>query len=249
MIDPTVAALTVAAFFIGGFVKGALGLGLPVVVLAFLAQVMPLRDAMAIFLLPGLVSNIWQATNGPWMRPILSRLWVFLVAAVVGIFIGVWLTAGSRSEIMVSVLGALLCAYSVYCLTAPRLPEPGRHERWLSPACGGVGGVLLGMSGLFLIPGITYVETLRMPRDQFVQALGITFVTVILGLAASMGVFGLLTIDLGLVSLIGLVPVFLGIWAGRRARRGISEAFYRKLFFVALFVIGAYMLVRTLGAI
>jgi len=77
MIDPTVAALTVAAFFIGGFVKGAIGMGLPVVVLAMLALVMPLREAMAIFLLPGLVSNVWQATSGPWMRPILSRLWVF----------------------------------------------------------------------------------------------------------------------------------------------------------------------------
>jgi uncharacterized membrane protein YfcA len=178
------------------------------------------------------------------MRPILSRLWVFLTAAVIGIFIGVWLTAGVRSEIMAAVLGGLLCVYAAYALLAPRIPEPGRHEPWLSPLCGGTGGVLLGMSGLFLIPGVTFVETLRMPRDQFVQALGITFVTVIVGLAMAMGAFGLLSIELGLTSLIGLAPVFAGIWAGRRVRNRISEAFYRKLFFIALFVTGIYMVVR-----
>jgi uncharacterized membrane protein YfcA len=216
-----------------------------VVVLAILALIMPLREAMAIFLIPGFASNVWQATSGPWMRPLLSRMWSFLLAAIVAIFIGVTIMAGTKSDIMALVLGALLCVYSVYALIAPRLPEPGRHEAWLSPASGALGGVFFGMAGLFIVPGLLYLEALRIPRDQFVQALGITFLTITSTLAVSMTGHRLVTWDLALMSAFGLIPVFLGIWAGRRIRHHISEDRYRKVFFVALFVTGVYMVIRV----
>ncbi|MEM0990700.1 MAG: sulfite exporter TauE/SafE family protein [Pseudomonadota bacterium] len=245
MIDPTVAALTVAAFLIGGFVKGAIGLGLPVVVLAMLALVMPLREAMAVFLIPGVASNIWQATNGPFLPVLLKRMWSFLLGAILGIVTGVFIMAGTKSNEMVVVLGVLLIAYSVFALIAPRLPEPGRREVWMSPAAGASAGMLFGMSGLFIVPGLLYLETLRMPRDQFVQALGLTFVTITGTLAISMTSFALVSWELALLSAFGLIPVFLGIWLGRRVRHRISETGFRKLFFVALIVSGIYMIARN----
>ncbi len=245
MLDPQTVALVVAAFLIGGFVKGAIGLGLPVVVLAMLALIMPLREAMAIFLIPGFASNLWQATSGPWMRPLLGRMWSFLLAAIVAIVIGVTIMAGTKSEIMALVLGVLLCIYSVYALIAPRLPAPGRHEAWMSPLAGASGGIFFGMAGLFIVPGLLYLETLRIPRDQFVQALGITFLTITSTLAVSMTGHRLVTWELALMSAFGLIPVFVGIWAGRRIRHHISEERYRRFFFVALFVTGVYMVGRT----
>lgn len=245
MIDPTLAALVVTAFFLGGLVKGAIGLGAPVVVLSFLAYVMPLREAIAVFLIPGMASNIWQATNGPHLPALLKRMWSFLLAALVGIFIGVTIMAGTKSEIMVVVLGVLLIAYSLHALFGTRLPAPGRHEVWLSPACGGIGGVFLGLSGLFLIPGVIYLETLRMPRDQFVQGLGLTFVTIILGLGFSMTTHHLITWPLAILSMVGIFPIFAGLWAGRRLRHKISEEGFRKLFFIALIISGAYMIARN----
>ncbi|MEM7239816.1 MAG: sulfite exporter TauE/SafE family protein, partial [Pseudomonadota bacterium] len=177
MIDPVTIALVIGAFFFGGMVKGTIGLGLPVVVLATLVLVMPLTDAIAVFLLPGIITNIWQATSAPYLRVLLRRLWPFLTAAVVGIALGVSVLAGASSDIMVTLLGVMLISYSTYSLLAPRLPEPGRHEVWMAPASAGSAGVLFGMTGLFIVPGILYLESLRLPRDQFVQALGITFIT------------------------------------------------------------------------
>ena len=247
MTDPATVALAMAAFLIGGFVKGTIGLGLPVVVLSALALVMPLRDAMAVFLIPGLVSNLWQATHGPYLPGLVRRLWPKLVGAVFGIVLGVWLTAGTKSEDMAVVLGILLCLYSAYALLTPRLPPPGRHEVWLSPLAGGTGGLFVGMAGIYIVPGLLYMETLRLPRDEFVQALGLTFVVLIVTLGATMASFSLMTWSHAGFSLVGLLPVFAGLWAGRRIRHRISEAFYRHLFFIALFITGIYMIVRMLG--
>ena len=245
MIEPLAIALVMAAFFVGGFVKGAIGMGLPVVVLATLALIMPLKEAMAIFLIPGFASNLWQATSGPWMRPLLARMWTFLLGGAVAIVIGVWIMSGTKSEIMATVLGALLVLYSLYSLLAPRLPAPGRHEVWMSPLFGAAGGIFFGMAGLFIVPGLLYLETLRIPRDQFVQALGMTFLTITSTLALSMTGFNLVTWELAMMSAIGLIPVFLGIWLGRSIRHRISETFYRKLFFIALAITGIYMVART----
>ncbi len=247
MLTTENALLVAAAFLVGGLVKGTIGLGLPVVVLTALVFVMPLRDAMAVFLVPGIASNVWQATNGPWLGLLARRLWSFLAAAVFGIAVGVTVMAGSRSNAMVVVLGGLLIAYSSYALVAPRLPQPGRGERWLSPLAGASGGVLFGMTGLFIVPSLLYLETLRLPRDQFVQALGLTFVTISTTLALAMAGHALLGADHLILSAIGLPPVFAGLWAGRRLRHRISEAGFRKAFFVALIVTGVYMIVRSLG--
>lgn len=247
--DPALIALVIATFLIGGFIKGAIGLGLPVVVLATLALVMPIRDALAIFLIPGIASNIWQATNGPFLPTLIRRMWPFLLAAIIGIVAGVGIVAGTRSEAMGAVLGILLIVYSTYSLLAPRLPEPGLRERWMGPVAGGLGGVLFGMAGIFIVPGILFLEALRMPRDQFVQALGLTFITISSTLAISMTSNALVTWDHALLSAIGLIPVFIGLTLGRRARHRISEDGFRRIFFIALIGVGLFLLARTLGGI
>ena len=147
LLTPETIVQVLATFLLGGFIKGAIGMGLPQVVMTSLVLVMPLRDALAVFLIPGVASNIWQATSGPWFGELVGRLWSYLLTAVVFIWIGVAVLAATKSDIMVLVLGVLLCAYSVWSMTQPRLPGPGKHERWMSPMMGGLGGVMFGMTG------------------------------------------------------------------------------------------------------
>ncbi|MEM7211565.1 MAG: sulfite exporter TauE/SafE family protein [Pseudomonadota bacterium] len=234
-----------ATFLLGGFIKGAIGMGLPQVVLTSLVMVMPLRDALAVFLVPGVVANIWQATSGPWFFVLVRRLWSYLLAAMIFIWIGVAVLAATRSDIMVLVLGVLLCSYSVWSMTQPRLPGPGRHEPWMSPVMGGLGGIMFGMTGTFIVPGLLYLETLGLKRDMFVQALGVTFITISSTLALSMTGQGLVSWDHAILSAAGLIPVGIGLWLGARVRKYISEAFYRRLFFIALFCIGVYLIGRV----
>ncbi|MBY8974844.1 sulfite exporter TauE/SafE family protein [Rhodobacteraceae bacterium NNCM2] len=248
MPEPITIAVVVATFLLGGFVKGAIGLGLPVVVLVVLSQIMPVRDAVSIFLLPGIFSNVWQATNGPYLGALLRRLWPFLLAAIVGIVIGVSVLASTKTGSTVALLGFLLICYSLYSLFAPRLPEPGKNESWMAPLAASSGGVLFGMTGIFIVPGILYLEMLRMPRDQFVQALGLTFVVISSTLALSLTGHSLLTVEHMVLSAMALGPVFLGLWLGRKLRHHFSESGFRKVFFIALIFVGAHMIWRSMGA-
>ena len=82
--------LIAAAFLLAGFVKGVLGLGLPTVSMGLLAVTMPPAQAIAIVIVPAIVTNIWQTFVGPYLRDIIRRLWPLMVGTVIGI----WLNAG-----------------------------------------------------------------------------------------------------------------------------------------------------------
>ena len=69
--------LIAAALLLAGFIKGVLGLGLPTVSMGLLAVTMPPGKALAIVIVPAIVTNIWQTFFGPYLRDITRRLWAF----------------------------------------------------------------------------------------------------------------------------------------------------------------------------
>ena len=54
-------ALSAGAFFLGGLVKGTLGIGLPLVALPLLSLGWPAATGIALMAAPVLISNVWQA--------------------------------------------------------------------------------------------------------------------------------------------------------------------------------------------
>ena len=74
--DPILLIVIAAVFLLAGFVKGTIGMGLPTVAMGLLATRMPPAHALAIVIVPAIVTNIWQTFVGPYLRDIVRRLWV-----------------------------------------------------------------------------------------------------------------------------------------------------------------------------
>src|SRR3954464_5412156 len=90
-MDDSLLLLIAFAFLLARFIKGAFGLGLPTVAMGLLAVTMPPAQALAIVIVPAIITNIWQTFVGPYLRDIIRRLWPLLVGTAAGI----WLNAGS----------------------------------------------------------------------------------------------------------------------------------------------------------
>ena len=75
------------AFLFAGFIKGVLGFGFPIIALIVLTLSSGLLDALAIIVVPTLVTNVWQAMAGPHLRDILGRMWLYFAMAMVGILV------------------------------------------------------------------------------------------------------------------------------------------------------------------
>lgn len=234
-------------FLLAGLVKGVIGLGVPTVSLAVLTATLGLKPAMALLLFPSLVTNLWQGLVGGSLVAVLKRLWPLLLAVCIGTWLGVAVLAAADARWMSALLGGVLAVYAAVNLARPQIPAPGSAEPWLSPAVGAINGVLTGMTGSFVVPGVPYLQALGLPRDVLVQAMGVLFTVSTVALALSMGDRRLLSPELGLASAAAVAPALLGMALGQGIRKRLSEAAFRKVFFCALLVLGIYIAGRALA--
>jgi len=238
-------ALIFVVFVLAGFVKGVIGLGLPSVSLALLAATVGLKPAIAILVVPALLTNLVQALTGGGFKIILKRMWLFIIAAFVFTWVGGGILAGANSPWLAALLGILLALYGILSLTTPQVALPARWEPVAAPLVGSVAGIFNGLTGSFVVPAVMYLQALGLSRDHFIQALGITFTMASLALGISLGGHGLMPTNLLILSTLSLIPAFVGMWFGTLIRKRMNDLVFRRVFFVSLILLGLYIIARA----
>lgn len=235
-----------AAFMLAGFVKGVIGLGLPTVSIGVLGLWMTPAQAAAIVLLPAIITNIWQATHGGVFGMLLRRMALMLIGIAVGTFLGTVYLPSANSGEATAWLGAVLALYAALGLLRIHFSVPPHAERWLGPIIGIANGALTVSTGVFAIPGVPYIHSLRLDRDELVQALGLSFVTSTITMAAALGHAGTLRADLLLPSGVALIAALIGMPLGRSVRGKVRPEIFRVWFFAALLLLGLHLALRGL---
>lgn len=248
MWDAQTLALVAVIFTLAGLMKGLVGFGLPMVAVGLSAATIGLTQAIALMLVPAFATNVWQAATGGQFKILARRLAPYLVAAGVTIWLSTALLRTADPAVLTGGLGLLLILYAVITLLGARFPDPGPNERWLSPVLGLANGAVTGLTGVYVVVTGPYLQSLGMPRDTLIQALGIVFVTSTVMLALALSGRSLLPADLGLLSVAATAPAFVGVWFGQALRRRLSEAVFRRVFLSALAVLGVYLAVRAVIA-
>lgn len=242
MFDLFTILAVAGTFLIAGAVKGVIGLGLPTVSLALLTVALDLPAAMALLLVPSFVTNVWQAAVGGNVAVILRRLWPFLLMATLTVWLGATALTRVDLALLSALLGLLLVVYGAANLAGFRLSVSSRQEVWVGPLIGTANGVLTGMTGSFVVPGVMFLQAIGLPRDMLIQAMGMLFTVSTLALAVALQGNSLLTPDLGLLSAAALLPAIAGMVLGQRIRQRLSEERFRRVFFSALLALGFYII-------
>jgi uncharacterized membrane protein YfcA len=244
---PEVATLVVmATFLLAGTVKGVIGLGLPTVSLAILTVALDLPSAMALLLVPSFATNLWQACSGGNAGLLIKRLWPFLLGASLTVWIGAMALTGIDLALLSALLGTLLVLYAAVSLAGVKLLIATRREIWAGPLAGLINGLLTGMTGSFVVPGVMYLNGLGFAREQLLQAMGMLFTLSTLALALALGSYGLLSDAQILDSSIALLPALVGMLLGQVIRAVISEIMFRRIFFVSLLTLGAFIIYNAI---
>jgi uncharacterized membrane protein YfcA len=240
MSDPVV-FIAALVFLLAGFVKGAIGLGLPTVAIGLLGLVMPPAEAAGLIIVPSLLTNLWQLAPGPRLLPLLWRLWPLLLGICAGTAAGAALFGGVGYRGAGEALGIALALYALVGLAAPRLALPRRAEAVLGPLAGVATGAVTSVTGVFVIPAVPYLQAIGLEKEALVQALGLSFTVSTVALAASLAHAGALPRSLAGASLLALVPALIGMQIGRLVLRRVAPATFRVWFLLALLGLGAHL--------
>src|SRR3546814_15731037 len=99
------------------------------------------------------------------------------------------------------------------------------------------------MTGSYVVPGIMFLQAVGLPRDQLIQAMGMLFLVSTLALALALSGNDFLSLELGLLSIAGLVPTIAVLLLGQRLRRRATWQRFLQVFFFALSRPGPHTLV------
>jgi len=99
------------------------------------------------------------------------------------------------------------------------------------------------MTGSMSVPGVMYLRSLQLTKDDLLCAMGILFFISTLAMGGSLWWLGRATQELSVLSVMMCVPVALGVWLGMRVRSTLSEERFKQIFLWAFTVLGSYLAV------
>ncbi|TVR06922.1 MAG: sulfite exporter TauE/SafE family protein [Salinarimonadaceae bacterium] len=246
-LDIETAIIVILALALGGFVKGATGLGLPLVTIPVLASFLGLPHALALMQTPLIVTNVWQiwqyrrANQGAyflrWMLPM----------GALGVGGGTWLLISLPATALSLMLAGMVALYVILNLARPDMLLPAALADRLAPAAGLAGGVLQGATGIAAPIIVTFIHAMRLPRENFVFALSAMFVVFSITHATALTVVGVLTFARVLEGALALIPIALAMPVGAWAATRCSRRAFERAILLLLVMMAARLLQTGLG--
>jgi uncharacterized membrane protein YfcA len=245
--SPTFYLIVAAVFVLAGFVKGVVSIGLPTIVMGLLGAIVPPAQAAALMVIPSVATNIWQIAAGRRFLAVLRRLWTMLAGICVGTWFASGFLIGANVEQARLALGVVLVLYGCTGFTRFNWRVPPRAERWLAPVVGVLTGLLAGATGVPVLPAVPYIQALGLNRDELFLALAFSPLISAIALGASLASAGVLGLTIAGASLLAMVPALVGMYFGQWLRMRTSDTAFRKVFFIGLIALGAYLAARNFG--
>lgn len=246
--DSAIPVLVWCAFALacGGLIKGALGVGTPLLTVPLMALVIPPQTAVVLMAIPVVLANVWQASRGGEVAQVVSRFWPCSIAILAGTWIGVRiLTVIDETELLL-VVGAMVILSTVLQGSSYRLFIPARFEKPAGATFGLAGGVVGGLSSMFGPMLIIYLVSLSgFTKSQFVSSISFIYLGAVVPWVVTLMWFGVLDGPLLVASAAATIPVALGMVLGQMLRRHISEQRFHRLVLVVLLASGGTMIWRA----
>ncbi|WP_142848042.1 sulfite exporter TauE/SafE family protein [Telmatospirillum sp. J64-1] len=237
-----------ATFLLGGIAKGALGFGMPLITISILPMIVPIDMALALnaVILP--FTNFTQfVQSGPMMETI-RRFWPLTTGMIIGIAGGALFITVVDPRILSLILGLFVMTFVAVMVLKPQFHVPARAERstgWGVGLASGVVGSLTTANGPLLV---MYLVGLNVPRQLFLSALSLMFIVLGAMLSASYFMIGVLDFTRVLIAVACLVPALTGMAIGNWLVGKLPADKFKLLVLIVLFILGANMVWRALGA-
>jgi uncharacterized membrane protein YfcA len=214
---------------IGGILKGATGAGAPILAVPALVALFDVRFAIAVMVMPNLLTNLWQAWRFRESLPVAAFTAPLVLGGIGGVVAGTLLLAAMPAERL-----QILVALSVFGYVALRFARPDwmigmERGKALALPAGLAAGFLQGASGLSAPISLTFLNAMRLERSAFIATISLFF--------TMFGAVQLVALSAGnmmswmelLYSFLALVPIWAAMPLGVVLSRRMSAAVFDRV--------------------
>ena len=240
-------AVVCMALSLGGIVKGISAFGLPTIAMPIIVFFMSLPSAVAIIVLPMIVTNFVQMMATGHIKSTVARHWRFLLALYVSMPFGVYLLSTVNTSYLLVGVGCFLIFVASLEMFGVSFAFVTDREKITGPIIGLFAGIVGGITTLYGTLPIFFFVALGLEKEKFVAVVSVLLFTGSLVLMASLhggNFIGPLELVYGFV---GLGPLFIGMWAGTKVRHRVDQATFKKIVLILVMLIGIILIYRALS--
>tara|TARA_A200000113_G_scaffold163121_1_gene147699 strand:+ start:206 stop:949 length:744 start_codon:yes stop_codon:yes gene_type:complete len=229
----TIIAILVA-FALGGILKGATGAGAPVVTIPVIAAFYDVRIAVIIMVVPNLLTNIGQLYQ--FRKTILPSLFTvsFALGGGIGALIGTILLANLSIKILTLSVAFIVIIYILLKLIVPSWKLIYEKATKLVFIMGAAGGVLQGAAGLSAPISITFLNAMKLERNQFIPTISVYFGVMSIFQMPTLYYYDFLNFEIILASLISTVVLLSFMPLGSWVAKSVSKENFDKITLILL---------------
>jgi len=232
---------------VGGFAKGATGLGLPLVAVPAMSPFVPVPVAVALMPASVLATNLVQTVAGRQTGEAIRQFWPLVLTIPPGTAAGVYVLATADPRVLAGLVGLFVITFAVWSQLNPDLRLPQRWAAPLNPITGFGSGMLGGISSAFGPPIQMYLVAIHTEKNLFVSAVGISHLVAGLSLCVFLYALAVTDLDGLLRSAAAVLPVLAGQFAGVALRERIGPGLFRRVVLVILLLSGLNLLRQAIG--
>ncbi len=241
------AAMAVTLF--AGFVKGAIGFAMPMIMISAFSSFLPPELALAGLILPTLITNLSQA-----FRQGLEPAWAttktyhrILIATVIFIVISSLFVRLIPQTLFLLLLGLPITGFALLQLAGWNLALKLEHRHRAEWILGAIGGLYGGISGIWGPPLLVYLLSIKADKLETVRVQGVVFLigAVVLFLAHLHS--GVLTQSTIAFSAALTIPAQIGQFAGARIQDRLDQTRFQRWTRILLVLTGLNLARRALG--
>ncbi|MEM8631535.1 MAG: sulfite exporter TauE/SafE family protein [Pseudomonadota bacterium] len=240
--------LATAITLLAGFVKGAIGFAMPMIMISGLASFLPAELAIATLILPALLSNVWQALRQGIVAAAQAawKFRLYLGLLVVMIVFGAQLVPILPQWALFLALGFPVTVFAALQLAGWRFRITPQSRPKFEAGVGLFAGFLGGLSGVWGPPTVLFLTALELPKLEHVRVQGVIYGigALILGLAHLRS--GLLNAETVQLSAAMVIPAFVGMALGMVVQDRLDQEKFRTITLIVLVIAGLNLVRRAL---
>jgi len=227
----------------GAIVKGATGMGLPLIALPVLTTFFGLQHSVGIMAITQVLTNSMQMWQFREVRQDarMRFLPLFLLAGGVGVVLGTWLLTALPERALVFSLGVLLLGYFVLKISRPHLAVGPVLARRAGPFAGFGSGVLQGATGISAPIGVTFIHAMALDRNAHLFAVSAMFLTLGLVQFPALVLSGIMQPQWIIEALLAMVPILLFMPVGQALAGKLSRKAFDLMILIFLGLMGVKM--------
>ena len=235
-----------AALLLAAFVKGATGLGFPLIATPTVALLLDIRTAVTILILPNLFMDSAQVLRDGFPYEVFRRFSGLIAPTIIGVFLGTMVLVKLPLWILNFCLGVLVLVFVISGMLKFDLAISTRGEKILGPVFGFMSGFLNGMTNAAGPTLAIYLYSLKLDKRMFVKSIATVFVTTKITQLVAISTWNLINWHTITLSIQVLLFTLAGFYAGMKTQDRVNQHMFNRGLMVLLLVIGLILFGRAL---